>query len=124
MKREEFSTKYCETVNRAIELSKKFKNHGVWALRCDLNDKMVNNRDIFEYGLQLVIDNNESEFIDKVLSNIIEQEKDEYARTLKRIQKEAVLMIQKGTKLRLIRTMLNSFTDFKLDEPCEKSSNV
>ncbi|WP_461255438.1 hypothetical protein [Treponema sp. R80B11-R83G3] len=124
MKREEFSKKYCETVNRTIELSKQFKEEGFWRFGYNLNNEMVNNRDIFEYGLRLLADDYEREFIDKVLSNIIEQEKDEYARMLKKIQKEAVLMVQEGTKPRLIRPMLNSYSDFKLDEPFEKSSNV
>ncbi|GBU27824.1 hypothetical protein R84B8_01365 [Treponema sp. R8-4-B8] len=148
MNRKEFSKKYCETVERTIEISKKLQKKVVykkyeekvlaeiadkedyyWDLSNEFDEKTVNTRDVFEYGLQLIVDCDEwdleadyniREFIDKTLSNIIALEKDEYARTLKRIQKEAVLMILERKEPRLILPMLNSFTDFKLDEPFEK----
>ncbi|WP_461255436.1 hypothetical protein [Treponema sp. R80B11-R83G3] len=134
----ERTIKISEKLKRKEKINEKYREKDIvefeddveheiyyWDFTDEIDKKTAETRDVFEYGLQLiddyewdfVSDDNEREFIDKTLSNIVEQEKDEYARTLKRIQKEAVLMILERKEPKLIYLMLNSFTDFKLDEP-------
>jgi len=114
MNRDEFVKKYYDIVGRAMEFSEKARREGLLALEGKFDQKKINDRDIFEYGIRFVIDGTDQQFIDKLLSNIVEQEKDENMRTLKTIQKEAVLMIQSGENPRLLYYMLNSYTDISL----------
>jgi flagellar biosynthesis protein FliR len=77
---------------------------------------MLDKRDILHYGLSLVIDGIANEIIEKILSNIVNQEKDEYMAILKNIQKEAVLMIQMNFNTRIIYAVLHSFTNIPIQE--------
>ena len=81
-----------------------------------LDQEKADARDIFEYGLRFVVDGIDAEIIDEILSNIINQEKDEYLRILKNIQKQAVLGMQCGSNPSLIYAVLNSLTDIPLSE--------
>ncbi|MDR0689477.1 MAG: hypothetical protein LBG08_04320 [Spirochaetaceae bacterium] len=92
------------------------RKKGLLILENCLNDEKTNNRDIFEYGLRFVVDGIDGEFLNNLLSNIIDQEKDEYTRLFKLIQKEAVLRIQDGSHARIIVYCLNSYTDLSLDK--------
>jgi len=85
-------------------------------LEDETDREKIDDRDVFEYGIRFVIDGTDQEFIDKLLSNIINQEKDENMRTLKIIQKEAVLRIQEGMNPRQLYALLNSYTDLSLRE--------
>jgi flagellar motor component MotA len=116
MNRDEFVKRYYEIAKRALAFSEKARKEGLLALEEDIDQEKVNNRDIFEYGLRFVIDGVDAIFIRNILSNIIEQEKDESMKTLKNIQMEAVLQIQSGTHPYLLQAMLNSFTDLSLNE--------
>ena len=112
MKRDEFIEKCCKTIAQAISFAEKARREGLLALEDVLEDiETDENRGILKYGLRLVVDGTEKEFIDKVLTNIIEHEKDDYARRLKIIKKEAVLMILEGMNTRLIAIMLLSYLD-------------
>jgi flagellar motor component MotA len=90
----------------------------------ELDHEMADMRDIFEYGLRFVVDGTEREIIDKILSNIIKQEKDEQAQILKTIQKEAVLMIQEGSNPRMLYVLLNSYTDISIKEDEIKADDI
>jgi flagellar motor component MotA len=116
MNRDEFVKKYYEIVSRAMEFSEKARREGLLALEEETDEERINDRDIFEYGMRFVIDGTDQEVIDKILSNIINQEKDENTRTLKTIQKEAVLRIQSGENPRMLYYLLNSYTDISLRE--------
>ena len=117
MNQTEFTEKYLNIVKDAIQCSKKAKREGLLALEEDLDIEKIENRDIFQYGLRFVIDGTKKELIEKILSNIIDQEKDEQLHILKTIQKEAVIAIQEGLKPRLLAALLNSLTDnIQLDE--------
>ena len=117
MNYDEFRSAFFVVLKRAMFFWEKARREGMLALEecCDL-EKAVK-RDIFEYGMQFVIDGYDRKLIDKILSNIVNQEKDEYARTLKLIQKEAVLSIQAGDNPRILVILLNSYTDIPLDDP-------
>jgi flagellar motor component MotA len=67
--------------------------------------------------MRFVIDGTDTMFIDKLLSNIIKQEKDTYKSLLMTIKKEAVLAIQEGWNHRMVAHLLSSYTNFPLSEP-------
>ena len=124
MNREEFLTKYSETVTRALKSSEKARTQGLLALEEDLNEDKANNRDIFEYGMRFTVDGKDAEEIIGILQNIIEQENDKYTKILMNIQAKAVLSIQAGDNPRIIFCKLNSFTDLSLtDDPGAKVLN-
>jgi flagellar motor component MotA len=97
-----------DIIERAMLFSEKARKDGLLALEGLLGEYL--DRDIFEYGMRLVIDGTDYDFISKILDNIIAQETDLETVRLKKIQKEAVLMIQAGENPFLIRLMLNSYT--------------
>ena len=116
MNHDEFVKKYYEIAGRALAFSKKARREGLLAFEEDADEEKINNRDIFQYGLRFVIDGIEQPIIDGILSNIINQEKDETVKILKEIQKQAILAIQRGDHSRIIYAVLNSYTDIPLDE--------
>jgi flagellar motor component MotA len=116
MTRGEFVNKYYEILKRALTFANKARREGLLALEEEIDEVKANERDIFEYGLQFVIMGLDCEIIDKILCNIIAQEKDDYMRILKNIQKAAVLSIQEGTNPRIMYAILNSYTDLTLDK--------
>jgi len=116
MNHDEFAKKYYDIVRRAMEFSEKARREGLLALEEKLDHKKINDRDVFEYGIRFVIDGTDQGLIDKILTNIVNQEKDENMRTLKTIQKEAVLRIQDGMNPRQLYALLNSYTDISLRE--------
>jgi flagellar motor component MotA len=116
MTRDEFVKKYNDIVERALAFAEKARREGILSLEEESDQDKIAERDIFEYGIRFVIDGTDKEIIEKILSNIIKQEKEENMRVLKTIQKEAVLMIQEGMNTRLLYALLNSYTDISLKE--------
>ena len=116
MNHDEFVRKYYDIAKRAMEFSEKARREGLLALEEKLDREKINDRDVFEYGIRFVIDGTDQELIDKILSNILSQEKDENMKVLKTIQKEAVLRIQEGMNPRQLYALLNSYTDISLRE--------
>jgi flagellar motor component MotA len=116
MTRDEFIKKYYDIIGRALTFSEKARREGLLALEDESDQEKIDERDVFEYGIRFVIDGTDKETIDKILSNLVKQEKDEYMCILKNIQKEAVHMIQDGTNPRLLYAVLNSYTDITLKE--------
>jgi flagellar motor component MotA len=90
MTQDELVKEYNAVVGRALTFFEKAKREGFLALEDELD------RDIFEYGMQLALDGRDAEAIERKLSSLIEQEKDENLHLLKTIQKDAVLVLQKG----------------------------
>ena len=116
MNRIEFVEQYNSIVGKAMEYANKARREGLLALEEGLEKEKIEGRDIFDYGLRFVIDGTDASYISEILSNLINQEKDEQLRTLMNIQKRAVLSIQAGDNPRLIYPLLNSFTDIPLNE--------
>jgi flagellar motor component MotA len=116
MTRDEFINKYTEIVERALKYAEKARKQGLLALEEEMAPERIDERDIFEYGLSFVVDGTNVEIIEKILSNLIKQEKDEDMAILKNIQKEAVLMIQAGDNPRLVYAVLNSYTDIAIKD--------
>jgi flagellar motor component MotA len=116
MTHDEFVNHYYNIARHALECTKKARREGLLALEEVIDLEKINSRDIFEYGLQFVVDGTDCEIIDKILINIINQEKDEDMRTLKMMQKDAVLAIQEGMNPRIMYALLNSYTNLSLNE--------
>jgi flagellar motor component MotA/DNA-directed RNA polymerase subunit RPC12/RpoP len=110
MTKDEFTKAYSEFVQAAITLAIKGRRQGLLTLSADVDGEKAGTRDIFHYGLQFAVNGFAPEHIDKILSNIIAQEKDEYERTFKTIQKEAVLGIQAADNPFILGCILNSYT--------------
>jgi hypothetical protein len=73
----------------------------------------VNNRDIMEYGIALSFTCLD---VDKMLTNIIDQEPDPNEKRLKLIEKEAVLSLVDGDSIVVCATRVNSLTPHSLPE--------
>ena len=114
MTKEEFETAYHDFLDTALRLALRALREGILALGGEVDEEKAAQRDIFHYTLQLVVDCFANELIDKIITNIIAQEKDEYTRILKTIQKEAVLNIQQGFNPKLLHYLLNSYTDLPI----------
>ena len=112
----EYSKLYKQIANRAIELSEKARCEGLLNLEDLIDEKKFRERDVFECGLRFVIDGTDWELIDKILTNIVNQEKDESKRILKTIQRDAILFIQTGFNTNLMEHVINSLKDLTLKE--------
>jgi flagellar motor component MotA len=121
MYRAEFIESYVTMLENILDCAEKARREGLLALEESFNQEKIDERDIFAYGLSFVVDGTDRALIEKILSNIIAQEKDEYARILKTIQKEAVLGIQEGLNSRILIHLLTSYADIPLnDEKLQK----
>jgi hypothetical protein len=116
MNRDEFIEQYTAFAERALKLATKARREGILSLERDIDQQKVNERDIFEYGLSFVVDGTERSIIEKILGNIVTQEKDDYTLFYKTIQMEAALEIQQGTNPKMLYFILNSFTDIPLKD--------
>ena len=117
MGKDEYKKSLYAFIERALATSVAARREGLLALESSLDAEKVAGRDIFDYGMRFVVDGTGYEFIDKILSNIIMQEKDELRLVLKTVQKEAVRAIQQGLNPRMIVYLLNSYTDIPLSDP-------
>jgi len=113
MKKEEFIKEYNQFIGFASALCEKSRREGLLSLEENLDDI---DDTFFKRGLRLAIDGTSPVFIEKILTNLIEQEKDEYERTLKIIKKEAIISLQSGLNIRLFLNLLNSYTDIPFDD--------
>ncbi|MDR0562204.1 MAG: hypothetical protein LBG73_05895 [Spirochaetaceae bacterium] len=117
MNHAEFLDQYEKIGKKALFLANKAFREGLPAIEEELEDATkFDDRDIFEYGIRFVIDECDGKIIEKILSNIIDQEQDVRAKVLKTIQKEAVLRIQEGMSPLTLRYLLNSYTGLSLKE--------
>jgi len=114
---DEYKNEFYTILKRAINFAEKARREGLLALDKAIDSERADNRDIFEYGMRFIIDGTDRELVDKILSNIVDQEKDEFSKALKNIQKEAVLSIQNGDNPRILMAILNSYTDISLSDP-------
>ena len=124
MNNNEFNENCKDIMKRALHYSEKARCEGLLALEDFIDSDKKRNRDIFDYGLQFVCDGTEAELVDKILSNIIRQEKDEQAVLLKTMQKEAVLAIQQGMNTWYLYCLLNSYTDMPAASYEEFEKNI
>jgi flagellar motor component MotA len=116
MERKEFEKAYNAIANRALFCAEKARREGLLALEEEIDSKKLRNREIMEYGLRLVVDGTYEEFINKVLTNIINHEVESDKKILMTVQKEAVLSISAGIHPMYLISLLNSYVDIDNDE--------
>jgi len=117
MSNDEYVKALYAIIERALIVSDEGRREGLLALEQSIDEEKAANRDIFEYGLRFVVDGTDNTVIDKILSNIVKQEKDEQQLTLKTIQKEALLAVQEGMHPQMLAVLLNSHTNLSLKDP-------
>ena len=119
MERGEFEKAYLAIVEQALNWSILIRKNGLLVMEGKFDEEKVAERDIFLYGMIFVIDGSDEPIINKILSNIIDQETDEEKKLLKIVQKEAVLRIWGGMPTHLIARLLGSYVDNKLANTVE-----
>jgi flagellar motor component MotA len=119
MQREEFVEKYNAIIERALFFNNKTRREGLLAAEDVINEEKVLQRDIFELGMCFVTRGSDEKTIDEILTNIINHEKDDDEKLLKKIQKEAVLRIWQGCSISVMIFLLNSYVDFGFEEAME-----
>jgi len=125
MNEKDFIVEYNAIFERSIIFSTISRSVGLVSLENILDKKKQNRRDIFEYGMRLVLNGRPPEFIDKILSNIINLETDKEKRILKNMQKDVVLSIQQGSiSPEEIMWIMNSYVNIELDEATEKYNEI
>jgi flagellar motor component MotA len=116
MERKEFEKAYNAIVNRALFCAEKARREGLLALEEEIVFEKLRKREIMEYGLSFVVDGFRSELINKILTNIINQEAEDDKKILMTVQKEAVLSIAASFNPRLLIHILNSYVNIDNDE--------
>ena len=116
MDNKDFVESYKQIAQRIILISEKARREGLLSLEEMIDEKKYKERDVFEQGILYIVDGTDAAIVDKILSNIVNQEKDESLRVLKTIQKEAVLAIQEGVNLRILKALINSYSNFTFEE--------
>ncbi|GHV95729.1 hypothetical protein AGMMS50293_20490 [Spirochaetia bacterium] len=95
------------------DFSNKARRDGLLALEEEM--EKIKRDDIYNIGLNLVVDGTDAEVIQQILSNLIEHETDHYRKILKRMILEAVLSIQAGDNPLCMILKLNSMANIKND---------
>ena len=120
MHSDDFVTEYRNLVERALLFSDKARREGLLAVEDMIDEDKYIKRDIFEYGMRLTVDGTDAELINRLLTNILEQETDKEKKFFKILQKEAVLTIQGGWHPRLMVMLLNSYVTIDVEETMKK----
>jgi len=117
MEQKKFAQHTAYIAQRAFELNEKARKDGLAALKDSIKTDSKTNRDIFEYGMMLCTSGFDQEQLNNILTNLIKTEKNPLEKRFKTIQKEAVMLIQKGFHSRLLLNAVFSYlTKEELDE--------
>jgi hypothetical protein len=121
MTRDEFIVEYQKLAPRIVQLYETSQENGLLSLEEMIDGKKAEQRDVLEYSIRFIVDGVDSKFLEKVLSNIIQQEEDKYTQRLMEIKKEAALQLYGELNNRKYLVLLNSYTDIPLnDDPIVK----
>jgi flagellar motor component MotA len=120
----DFIKEYRALVERALLLREKDIREGLLSMEEMIDEEKFIQRDIFEYGLALVCEGRDYEFIDKLLTNIVELETDKNKKLFKKIQQEAVLAIQVGSTPRTLLLILNSYVNIDVENTMRKCKEL
>jgi flagellar motor component MotA len=120
MTAEQFREEYKRIVARALSMLETGRREGLLALEDEVDENKILQRDVFEVGIRLVVDGNAKEFIDKILTNLVNHESDTQRRLLLTIGKEAVLAILEGWYPSLLELLLNSYVNIEVEETMKR----
>jgi flagellar motor component MotA len=104
-----FEEECCAFITKAMAVCEKSRREGLMSLTDEPDVKdMINERDVFYYGIALAADGLDRSLLEKILNNIVNQEGDDEKRRFKTMQKEAVMSIKNGDNPRVMLTILLS----------------
>jgi flagellar motor component MotA len=98
-------------IKRAMKISEISRREGWLELDKHLDNERISARDVFEYGLPMVIDNWNYADIDKNLSLLIAGETDPVCKNLALAKKHAIKMIYEGYNPRIVLSILLAYFD-------------
>jgi len=98
-------------LKRALKLSGMARREGLLALEEYLDREGIAARDVFEYGLVLVIDGWDPVDIGEILDNLITHETDPVRKNISQAKKKAVLSIMDGDNPRIFVLKICAFFD-------------
>ena len=122
MEHNDFIEKTANLVQKAYDYNLIKRKQGDSKLYDCLDADALKARDIFELGMKLTADGADINYIDMVLSNMINMEKNNTARLYKIMQENAVLHIHDGINSWMLINMLLSFITEK--ERAEAQSHI
>jgi flagellar motor component MotA len=124
MNENDFMEEYNAIFERLLIFSIIASSMGLVSLENLLDKEKYNQRDIFEYGIRLVMDGRGPELTNKIFTNLINLEPDKERKILKNIQKDAVLAIQEGISPKDLMCVMNSYVRIDLDKATEKLDEI
>jgi flagellar motor component MotA len=124
MNEKDFLEEYDAIFKRTLIFSIISSSMGLVSLKDLLDEEKYNQRDIFEYGMHMVLDGKAPELIDKILTNIINLETDKEKKILKNIQKDVVLSIQQGITPNDLLFIINSYVNIELNKAVKKYTEI
>ena len=98
-------------IKRALKLHKIFRKEGLLALEKHLDREAVAARDVYDYGLSLVIDGWDGPVIDKIIGNLIERETDPVRKNLAEAKNAATTAIYRNESQRILYKYFCAFFD-------------
>jgi flagellar motor component MotA len=107
---EEESEEVC-FIRRVLALSELSRKEGILALEKHLDHNGIASKDIFEYGLPLIIDGWDYKEIDRILTILIGYETNPLSKNLALAKKEAIRMIYEPYNPFFIKPILLAFFD-------------
>ncbi|MCL2186536.1 MAG: hypothetical protein FWB86_11920 [Treponema sp.] len=111
MDQKDFTRRTAHLLHRAYELNQKGRKQGLWELESCIDAAGLKNRDIFELGIKLAADGLGAEQIKNILSNLVEQERNETAKRFKTLQMTAAICAQEGTASWILFNIIFSLVD-------------
>jgi len=121
MTHDEFIAEYHKLAPRIFHFFNSSWKHGLLYLEELIDREKANKRDILEYSIRFIVDGIDKNLLEKILSNIIQQEEDKYTIRLMELKKEAALSLMERLNLRYFLVLLNSYTDIPIiDDPIAK----
>jgi flagellar motor component MotA len=124
MNEKDFMEEYNAIFERSLIFSIISCFMGLVSLENLLDKEKYNQRDIFEYGMRLIMNGKGPELTDKIFTNLINLETDKEKKTLKNIQRDAVLAIQNGIPPEDLMCIMNSYVNIDLDKATEKFNEI
>ena len=124
MNEKDFMEEYDTILKRTLIFSILSNSMGLVSVKKLLNEEKYYQRDIFEYGMKMVMDGRTAELINKILTNIINLETDKEKKILKNIQKDSVLSIQQGISSEELMWIINSYVNIELDKDRKKYDEI
>jgi len=111
-------------IKRALELSEKARREGLLALEEYLDIDGIARRNVFEYGLPLIIDGWDAVVIKKILDNLIALETDPVRKNIAQAKQEAILSIAAGDNTRVLLIKLCAYFGEEFEKEMMKFFNA